>query len=77
MTRHKNAGWTREGNRLLVERIRGISPRTARKWLERFQEDGVQGLHDRRSRPTNTCANLDAALHERIEHQHRSRRGIA
>jgi transposase len=58
MNSHKNARLTLEGRKLLVERIAGmglmlaaeaagISPRTARKWLKRFHEGGVQGLHDR------------------------------
>ena len=74
MNSHKNARLTLEGRKLLVERIAGmglipaaeaagISPRTARKWLKRFQEDGVQGLRDRSSRPARTRTSLDAALH--------------
>jgi transposase InsO family protein len=84
MNSHKNARLTLEGRKLLVERIAGlglmpaaeaagISPRTARKWLKRFQEGGVQGLHDRSSRPMRTRTNLDVALHERIEQLRRSR----
>ncbi len=72
MNSHKNARLTLEGRKLLVERIAGISPRTALKWLKRFVE-GVQGLHDRSSRPIKTRTNLDAALHERIEQLRRSR----
>jgi transposase InsO family protein len=84
MNSHKNARLTWEGRKLLVERIAGmglipaaeaagISPRTARKWLKRFLEGGVQGLHDRSSRPARTRTNLDAALRERIEQLRRSR----
>jgi len=84
MNSHKNARLTLEGRKLLVERIvgmglmpaaeaAGISPRTARKWLKRFLEGGVQGLHDRSSRPMRTRTNLDAALHERIEQLRRLR----
>jgi transposase len=84
MNSHKNARLTLEGRKLLVERIAGmglmaaasaagISPRTARKWLKRFQQDGVQGLHNRSSRPMRTRTNLDAALHERIEQLRRLR----
>ena len=29
----------------------GVSERTAFKWLARFREEGLQGLHDRSSRP--------------------------
>ncbi len=84
MNSHKNARLTLEGRKLLVERIAGmglipaaeaagISPRTARKWLKRFLEGGVRGLHDRSSRPARTRTNLDAALRERIEQLRRSR----
>ncbi len=84
MNSHKNARLTLEGRKLLVERIAGmglmpaveaagISPRTARKWLKRFREGGVQGLHDRSSHPARTRANLDVARHERIEQLRRSR----
>lgn len=84
MNSHKNARLTLEGRKLLVERIArmglmpaaeaaGISPRTARKWLKRFEESGVQGLLDRSSRPQKTRTTLDAELHERIEQLRRSR----
>ena len=84
MNSHKNARLTFEGRKLLVERIgaiglmpaaeaAGISVRTARKWLKRFNEHGQQGLHDRSSRPAKTRTRLDEALCERIEHLRRSR----
>lgn len=72
MNNRKNARLTLEGRKLLVERIAGISPHAARKWLKRFQEGGVQGLRDRSSRPMRTRTNLDAALHERIGQLRRS-----
>jgi transposase InsO family protein len=75
---------TFEGRKLLVERIAamglmpaaeaaGISARSARKWLERFNEHGQQGLYDRSSRPVRTRTSLDEALCERIEQLRRSR----
>ena len=81
---HKNARLTFEGRKLLVERIAvmglmpaaeaaGISARTARKWLRRFEAHGAQGLLDRSSRPAKTRTNLDEALCERIEQLRRSR----
>jgi len=81
---HKNARLTFEGRKLLVERIAamglmpaaeaaGISARTARKWLRRFEAHGEQGLLDRSSRPAKTRTNLDEALCERIEQLRRSR----
>ena len=84
MNSHKNARLTFEGRKLLIERIAamglmpaaeaaGISPRTARKWLKRFDEGGLQALQDRSSRPAKTRTNLDCALCERIEQLRRSR----
>jgi transposase InsO family protein len=84
MNSHKNARLTFEGRKLLIERIAamglmpaaeaaGISPRTARKWLKRFEQSGVQGLQDRSSRPARTRTNLDASLCQRIEQLRRSR----
>jgi transposase len=81
---HKNARLTFEGRKLLVKRIAamglmpaveaaGISARTARKWLKRFNEHGQQGLYDRSSRPARIRMSLDEALCERIEQLRRSR----
>ena len=84
MNSHKNARLTFEGRKLLVERIEamglmpaaeaaGISARTARKWLKRFDEQGLAGLLDRSSRPATTRTSLDEALCERIEQLRRLR----
>ena len=84
MNSHKNARLTFEGRKLLVERIAamglmpaaeaaGISARTARKWRQRFEQHGEQGLLDRSSRPAKTRTNLDGALRERIEQLRRLR----
>ena len=54
MNVHKNARLTLEGRKLLLERIAvmglapaaeaaGVSLRTARKWLRRYEEQGVEG----------------------------------
>jgi transposase len=51
----------------------GISTRTARKWLRRFETHGERGLLDRSSRPANTRTSLDDALCERIEQLRRLR----
>ncbi len=60
---HKNARTTPLGRAEMVRRIRegqpvaavaagfGISERTARKWLERFEKEGPAGLENRSSRP--------------------------
>lgn len=84
MNSHKNARTTFEGRKLLIERIAvmglspaaravGISERTARKWLGRFAQHGVDGLLDRTSRPNKTRSTVDAALLQRIEQLRRAR----
>ncbi|MDP3310448.1 MAG: IS481 family transposase [Polaromonas sp.] len=84
MNSHKNARTTFEGRKLLIERIAvmglmpaaeaaGISARTARKWRNRFEEHGVQGLLDRSSRPARTRSTLDGGMNERIERLRRQR----
>lgn len=84
MNSHKNARLTIEGRKLLIERIAvmglmpaaeaaGISARTARKWRDRFEQLGLDGLQDRSSRPARTRSTIDGALAERIEQLRRSR----
>ncbi len=63
MNMHKNARLTPIGRERLVRRIAGgqvaeaaarevgISPRTARKWWDRYCAEGIAGLQDRSSRP--------------------------
>jgi transposase InsO family protein len=63
MNMHKNARLTPFGRERLVAAMRsgqtpeaaaraaGVCPRTARKWLARFETEGVAGLMDRSSRP--------------------------
>jgi len=81
---HKNARLTIEGRKLLIERIRvmglaaaaeaaGVSLRTARKWLARFEEHGLEGLADRSSRPRRTRSTVDKALERSIEQLRRLR----
>ena len=84
MNVHKNARLTIEGRKLLVERIpvmgltaaaeaAGVSLRTARKWLARFEEHGLEGLADRSSRPRRTRSTVDKALERSIEQLRRLR----
>jgi transposase InsO family protein len=81
---HKNARLTVEGRKLLVERIAmigltaaaeaaGVSLRTARKWLRRFQLGGVQALVDRSSRPRRTRSSMDEAVMHWVEQLRRLR----
>lgn len=84
MNSHKNARLTCEGRKLLIERIAvmglsnaaeagGLSVRSAHKWKRRFEEEGIEGLRDRSSRPARTRSTIDAVLGERIEQLRRSR----
>jgi len=84
MNSHKNARTTFAGRKLLIERIgsmglipaaeaAGISLRTARKWLNRFEALGESGLMDRSSRPSKTRSTVDDMLRVRIEQLRRSR----
>ncbi len=84
MNTHKNARLTFEGRKLLIERVAvmgvmlaaqaaGISERSARKWLQRFAEQGLAGLYDRSSRPQRTRTNCDASVRQRIEQLRRTR----
>ncbi len=84
MNSHKNARTTFEGRKLLIDRIAvmglmpaaeaaGISVRTARKWRDRFEQFGLQGLLDRTSRPARTRSTVDSELATRIEQLRRAR----
>lgn len=75
MNIHKNAKLTPLGRERMVlamlrgqtpeaaARDAGICPRTARKWLERFRQEGPTGLTDRSSRPKRVrCATPPATV---------------
>ncbi len=63
MNVHKNARLTPIGRERMVDLARrgqtpaasamtvGVCPRTVRKWLARYEQEGVAGLNDRSSRP--------------------------
>ncbi len=84
MNSHKNARLTLEGRKLLIERIAamglraaaeaaGVSLGTARKWLRRFEQEGLGGLVDRSSRPSRTRGSVDQTLLRSIEQLRRLR----
>lgn len=84
MNSHKNARLTYEGRRLLIERVAvmglkaaaeaaGFSLRSARKWSKRFEQEGLDGLWDRSSRPARTRSRVDEALSGTIEQLRRLR----
>jgi transposase InsO family protein len=75
---HRNAPLTPQGRLLLCRRIEGgtpiahvaaamgISRRCASKWWHRYLELGVDGLHDRSSRPRRSPRRTSPRLEERI-----------
>ena len=78
MNIHKNARLTPLGREHLVRallsgqtpqaaaRAAGVCPRTARKWLARFEAEGVAGLQDRSSRPRRLYRPTPAPSAERV-----------
>jgi transposase-like protein len=60
---HKNARLTPQGRERLAKMVlsgqtpqaaseaAGVCPRTGRKWVDRFKQEGVAGLQDRSSQP--------------------------
>ncbi len=83
---HKNARLTPAGREVMVRRAVeggqttkalseavGVCPRTVRKWVKRFREEGAAGLRDRSSRPhrlhnptsPETVARIEALRHQR------------
>jgi transposase len=87
MNSHKNARLTHEGRKLLIERIAvielvsaaqaaGVTSRTARKWRERFAQQGLPGLLDRSSRPAATRNSIETKLAQCIEQLRRGRMPI-
>jgi transposase-like protein len=58
-----------------VGRAMGVSERTVRKWVERYQSGGVSGLADRSSRPKRSPRTFPRKVVERIERlRHRKTR---
>ena len=87
MNVHKNARLTPFGRERLVKQVlervltpaaaaaaAGVSMRTIYKWLSRFRNEGIGGLHDRRSRPKRLRCALSAKQRQRIEQLRRERR---
>jgi transposase InsO family protein len=83
---HKNARLTPRGRAELVRRVLelgqsrkavaadlGVDPKTARKWVERFQAEGSAGLEDRSSRPHRLNRPTPETVCRRIIEQRRRR----
>lgn len=51
----------------------GVSRRTVRKWWHRFQKEGLDGLHDRSSRPRRSPRRLPRHRRRQIERRRRQR----
>ncbi len=86
MKLHSNAKLTPKGRLALAQAIkRGemsleaaaaaskVSTRTARKWVQRFEAEGVAGLQDRSSRPVRLRAPTPPKVIRRIEQLRRQR----
>jgi len=82
---HKNARLTPRGRERMVTMVLGgqtpkavseavgVCPRTVRKWVERFQAEGLAGLQDRSSRPDRLRQPTPPATIDRIEALRRQR----
>ena len=85
MNIHKNARLTPLGRERVVKavlsgqapeaaaRAAGVCPRTARKWVARFEAEGFDGLKDRSSRPHRLYRPTPAAIVEQVEALRRQR----
>ena len=84
---HKNARLTPHSRAELVRRVReggqspsavaeafGVCQRTVRKWVKRFEQEGLEGLKDRSSRPHRLHNPTPSDLVTRIEQLRRQRR---
>jgi transposase InsO family protein len=82
---HKNARLTPRGREHMINMVFGgqtpqavseavgVCPRTVRKWVRRFQAEGLSGLQDRSSRPTRLYRPTARATIDRIETLRRQR----
>jgi transposase InsO family protein len=85
MNMHKNARLTPLGRERVVRQVlsgqtpkaaaraAGVCPRTVRKWVTRFEAEGLEGLQDRSSRPHRLYRPTPAAIVERVEVLRRQR----
>ena len=86
MNSHENARLTRHSRGELVRRVIvegqpvatvarsfGVTPRTVRKWVDRYQAEGETGLRNRSSRPHRLYRPTPAATVRRIEVLRRER----
>lgn len=86
MDSHENARTTPRGRLLIVERLgagwsvmevaaaAGVTPKTVRKWRDRFAAEGAAGLRDRSARPLQCPTRLPPTTTAQIETLRRQRR---
>jgi transposase InsO family protein len=82
---HKNARTTHLSRMLIIERLKsgwtvpavaealGVTGKTVRKWRDRFDAEGADGLPDRSSRPHHSPTRLDSQVEQEIETLRRRR----
>jgi transposase len=85
MNIHKNARLTPLGRARIVRQVEsgqspeaaaraaGVCPRTVRKWVDRYRQEGVAGLQDRSSRPHRLRQPTPQGVVEEIEQLRRQR----
>jgi transposase len=85
MSIHENAHLTLRGRERMVNMVLdgqtpkavseavGVCPRTVRKWVERFNAEGLAGLQDRSSRPHRLRRPTPQAMVDRLEALRRQR----
>ena len=86
---HRNARLNVRGRQVLVERVcqqgwavahaakaQGVSRQCAHRWVRRFREEGLAGLHERsfgpHHSPTQTAVEFEEAI---VVMRHKERRG--
>ena len=82
---HQNARLTPRGREHMINMVlsgqtpkavsaaAGVCPRTVKKWVERFEAEGLAGLQDRSSRPDRLRQPTPQAIVDRIEALRRQR----
>lgn len=85
MNIHKNARLTLHGRERIVRQVAcgqtpkavgeaaGVCPRTVRKWVLRYQREGLAGLRDRSSRPHRLRRQTPQAMIDEVERLRRQR----
>ena len=69
MNVHKNARMTPKGREAIADAARRhyTTSKTTSKWVKRYRKHGVEGLHDRSSRPHSMPSQTPLATRNMIE----------